>query len=148
MDIPKSQTHSIYHTLTIKASAEKVFGAISDPAHLVNWWPKSCSGKPELDAEYNFYFGEPYNWFGRVSSIIPNKSFHIKMTQSDPDWDPTTFGFDLEESGSAVIVNFCHGDWPACNAHFKIASFCWAILLQGLKNYLEKGSIIPFEERE
>lgn len=78
----------------------------------------------------------------------PYKSFHIKMTESDQDWNPTSFGFELEEMGEKVVVKFSHTNWPSCNDHFKISSYCWAILLQGLKNYVEKGVIVPFEERE
>lgn len=69
------------------------------------------------------------------------------MTKSDKDWNPTTFGFDLESSDKGTMVNFSHINWPEQNHHFKHSSFCWAILLNGLKNYLEKGVIIPFEER-
>ncbi|MEQ8573885.1 MAG: SRPBCC domain-containing protein, partial [Fulvivirga sp.] len=74
--------------------------------------------------------------------------FHIKMTDADEDWNPTSFGFDLTELEGGVDVKFWHVGWPECNHHFRRSSYCWAILLQGLKNYIEKGIIIPFEERE
>ncbi|UWX56336.1 hypothetical protein NYZ99_09110 [Maribacter litopenaei] len=70
------------------------------------------------------------------------------MTKSDPDWDATSFGFDLVENGENIKVQFWHVGWRECNAHFRRSSFCWAILLNGLKNYVEKGIIIPFEKRE
>jgi uncharacterized protein YndB with AHSA1/START domain len=139
---------SIYHNLFIKASAEKVFNAIAIPEHLNNWWPLQSSGNPELNSEYNFNFTDEYNWYGKVSEVTPNQSFFIKMTQSDNDWNPTTFGFVLEESETGVSVKFSHTGWPECNTEFKQSSFCWAMLLNGLKNYVEKGTIIPFEERE
>ena len=69
------------------------------------------------------------------------------MTKSDPNWEPTSFGFDLKEIEDGVLVKFWHKDWPECNDHYKHSSFCWALLLKGLKDYLEKGVIIPFEER-
>jgi hypothetical protein len=70
------------------------------------------------------------------------------MTVSDQDWDPTSFGFDLFEIEEGIQLRFYHIDWPQCNAHFRRSSFCWAMLLNGLKNYVEKGIIVPFEERE
>lgn len=97
---------------------------------------------------YNFYFTDEYDWFGKVMHVEANKSFHIQMTESDEDWNPTRFGFDLEEIDQGVWVKFWHVGWPSCNDHFRRSSFCWAILLKGLKDYLEKGIIIPFEERE
>lgn len=48
-------------------------------------------------------------------------------------------------------VNFSHVNWAEANDHFKHSSFCWALLLNGLKNYLEdnyleNGIIIPFKK--
>ena len=140
--------YSIYHNLLIKAGIEEIFAAITTPKHLNNWWPLKSSGKPELNTEYNFNFTDAYNWYGVVSRVEINKSFFIKMTDSDADWNPTTFGFELEESEAGVSLKFSHEGWPECNTEFKQSSFCWAILLNGLKNYVEKGIIVPFEERE
>ena len=70
------------------------------------------------------------------------------MTDSDEDWNGTVFGFTLEEIEQGIYVRFSHTNWPKENDHHKFSSFCWAILLNGLKNYIEKGVIIPFEERE
>ena len=142
-----NESFAIYHDLMINASLEKVFEAVTKPEYLVNWWPLRCSGIPELGAEYNFYFTPEYDWFGQVIDYSHNRSFHIKMTKSDDNWDSTSFGFDIKEVDENVQVNFWHVGWPECNADFKRSSFCWAMLLNGLKNYLEKGVIVPFEER-
>jgi len=138
---------NIYHDLTIDASLRSVFQAISQPEHLVNWWPLKCTGKPSDGEIYNFFFTEEYDWFGEVFNYVAEASFYIKMTKSDPDWDPTSFGFDLEEVDRKVLLKFSHVGWPECNHHFRRSSFCWAILLKGLKEYLEKGIILPFEKR-
>lgn len=139
--------YTIYHNLIINSSKDKVFDAVVNPDQLVNWWPAKCSGKPELGARYNFYFGPEYDWWGTVVQCDPGKAFHIKMAKADKDWNPTSFGFDLEQTNGGVQVSFWHTDWAVCNQHFKIASYCWAILLQGLKNYVEKGVILSFEDR-
>ncbi|UII22116.1 SRPBCC family protein [Fulvivirga ligni] len=140
--------HNIYHDLVISASISEVFEAITEPDHLNNWWPKSSSGVPEMGAEYNFHFSSEYNWFGKVAHYELGKSFFIKMTKADADWNPTTFGFELEEEKGGALVKFQHTGWPSCNEHFRRSSYCWAILLKGLKDYVEKGSIVPFQDRE
>ena len=139
--------YNIHHDLLIKKSSSAIFDAISQPIHLENWWPLKCSGSPEIGTTYNFFFEAPYDWYGEVTKCKKDISFHIKMTQSDVDWNPTTFGFDLEQMDGGTMVHFWHKDWPECNHHFKRSSYCWAILLRGLKNYVEKGVILPFEER-
>ena len=145
--IKSDNCFGIYHDLTINAPIEKVFSAVSEPEHLVNWWPLKCSGNPELEAEYNFYFTAEYDWYGKVDTIIPNHTFRIKMTKSDLDWNSTTFGFEMNEDNGSVKLSFSHIGWQRCNSHFRTSSFCWAMLLKGLKDYLEKGVILPFEVR-
>lgn len=139
--------YNIYHHLRMEVKPNVVYDAVTMPEHLNNWWPLRSSGKPKAGAEYNFYFGDEYNWFGNVIDFKPNRTFHIKMTTSDEDWKHTSFGFDLEEDEKGTKVTFQHIDWPRCNTHFKTASYCWAILLKDLKNYVEKGTVVPFEER-
>lgn len=140
-------SYSIFHNLQIKVSPKVVFDAISQPKHLDNWWTLKSSGTPELNSEYNLNFTDDYNWFCKVSKVKTNESFHLKMTKSDEDWNPTTFGFDLEETENGTLVKFSHINWLKENHHFKHSSFCWAMLLNGLKNYLEKGIIVPFKDR-
>ncbi len=140
--------HSIYHDLFIEASGEAIFRAITTPSELNNWWPLRSSGQADVGEEYNFYFTPEYDWYGKVTKSEAGRAFHVKMTRADEDWMPTSFGFDLEEMQGGTQVHFWHTGWPACNHHFKRSSYCWAILLKGLKDYVEKGVIVPFEERE
>ncbi|MGR3810262.1 SRPBCC family protein [Jiulongibacter sp. NS-SX5] len=140
--------NAIYHHFIIRAELKKVFDAVSMPKHLVQWWPKTCKGVPARGEEYNFFFEEPYDWYARVSELEKDKFIYFKMTKSDPDWDPTTFGFELVPHEKGTYLKFFHRDWPEANDHMKYSSFCWAMLLDGLRNYVEKGLVVPFEERE
>jgi len=140
-------SYNIYHNLTIDVSPKEVFDAVSLPKHLDKWWPLKSSGKPELHSEYNLNFTDKYDWYCKVSQVKANKSFYLKMTKSDKDWNPTTFGFELEHSNKGTLLMFSHINWVKDNHEFKNSSFCWAMLLNDLKNYLEKGKIVPFAER-
>lgn len=141
-------SHSIYFNFMINTDKFSVYRAVTEPEHLVNWWPLKCSGIPNEGEEYNFNFTDKYDWYAEVKSAKQWDHIHYKMTESDDDWNPTTFGFDLEEKNNGIYLHFFHKDWPECNTHFKHSSFCWAMLLKGLKDYLEKGTIVPFEDRE
>ena len=124
-----------------------MFKGVSQPDHLINWWPLTCTGNAKVNEVYNYNFTDEYNWFAKVSSIKKNKHIYFKMIESDADWNPTTFGYDIGHKEDSTYLRFFHKDWPECNDHFKHSSFCWALLLKGLKDYVEKGTIIPFEER-
>ena len=144
-----ANSYNIYHDLQVNSSSKKLFDAVSKPSELENWWPLKCLGEEMLNAEYNFNFTDAYNWFGKVITYLLNTKFHIQMTVSSEDWKSTSFGFDIEEiNPQKVQLHFWHKNWQQCNAEFKQSSFCWAMLLNGLKNYVEKGIIIPFEKRE
>ena len=140
--------HSILHEFAIRSSAESVFQAFTVPAQFECWWPKRCTGTPALGERYNFYFGDAFDWFAHISEIAQRRSVCYKLDESDSDWQPTSFGIELtEEDTGTTIVSFYHRDWREANRHFRIASFCWAMLLNGLKNYVEKGIVVSFENR-
>ncbi|MEJ6793304.1 MAG: SRPBCC domain-containing protein [Lacinutrix sp.] len=141
-------SHNIQHDLVIKTSKENVFNAISQPEYLNNWWTLNSSGKPELGIEYNLNFTDKYNWFCKVSKVKPNDSFYLKMTNSDENWNSTTFGFELKEHEYGTLVEFTHKDWQNNNHEFRNTSYCWALLLKALKKYLETGIVVPFPERD
>jgi uncharacterized protein YndB with AHSA1/START domain len=139
---------TIFHQLKINASKDRIFDCITAPKEFENWWPLHCSGEMVLDAEYNFHFGQDYDWYAKVSHLDQSKAIHYTMTRADEDWLATTFGFELTEIKDGIVVNFFHKDWPFDNDHFKISSSCWAMLLHALKQYVEKGTIVPFQNRE
>ncbi|MBC2844362.1 SRPBCC family protein [Winogradskyella flava] len=140
-------SHSIYFNFIIKSDKFSVYKAVSEPGHLENWWPLKCSGIPRVGEQFNFNFTDKYDWYAEVTSCKQWDHIHYKMTKSDDDWNSTTFGFKLKEKDNGTCLNFFHTDWSELNNHFKHSSFCWAMLLNGLKSYLEKGEIIPFEKR-
>jgi len=139
--------NDIYHDVFIKAPKEKVFAYFTQAEHLINWWPETCYGTPRKNAQYNFTFGPKYNWFGKVTKCRRNSFFYIKMTQSDKDWDSTTFGFSLSTVKDGTQLKFSHTGWQTNNHHFRRSSYSWAILLNGLKDYVENGKIVPFRNR-
>lgn len=114
---------NIYHNLLIKASLKEIFEAVSLPEYLDNWWTFKSSGVPELHSEYNLNFTQDYNWYCKVSEVKSNESFHLKMTKSDQDWNPTTLGFDLEVKENATLLKFSHINWPEDNHHLNILLF-------------------------
>ena len=141
------QAFNIYHNVFIQADSADLFKAISEPKYLVNWWPLRCSGKCELNEEYNLFFTEEYDWLAKIEELRIDHFIQFKMIKSDPDWDSTFFRFELIVQENGTLLEFSHCNWPKNNHHFRRSSYCWAILLKGLKDYLEQGSIVPFEKR-
>ena len=139
--------YDILHDLSIHASPQKIFEAISQAKHLNNWWTNECEGETVLDATYRLYFTPEYDWKAKVSICEAPIRFELQMTASDADWDPTRFGFEIQEKVNSTLVSFYHTNWQSTNHHYRRTSYSWAILLHGLKRYVEKGEVVPFGER-
>ncbi len=137
----------IFHQFVVYSAAAKVFETFSSPDGLNAWWTLKATGTPEKGSVYNFFFGPEYDWQAEVVSVVKNRSLTWKMTQAMEDWMPTKVGFRLDEQGGKTVVHFFHSGWKKAGDHFAISNFCWGQLLQGLKNYIEKGEIVPFEMR-
>jgi hypothetical protein len=142
-------THDIVHELTILASAEAVFDALTTTAGRAGWWPGG--GDHELEAgqvaPVNVAGNElvvrveaadrpevaiwqcdegPREWVGTTIS------FRIEGRPSDPA-DPASVG----DGGPASVVRFWHGGWEYEDGLLPRASFDWAMFLDGLRRHLE-----------
>ena len=137
----------ILHRFHIEASPEKVFDAFCLPEGLNSWWTLRSSGNPEEKNSYNFFFSPEYDWHAEVIHVNPKRELTWRMTGAMEDWMNTEIGFRLTPENSGTAVLFFHNGWKEPSDHFAITNFCWGQLLNGLKLYVEKGIIIPFEER-
>lgn len=137
----------IYHYFPIQASSARVFEAVATPARLDAWWAKRTSGKPVEGAEYELGFGPSYDWRAVVHRCVPGAEFGLEMTRADDDWRGTRLHFGLQEQGGVTQVRFQHLGWPEANEHYRVSNFCWAMYLRLLKRYVERGEIVPYEER-
>ena len=137
----------ILHQFQVEAPAEQVFDAFVLPTGLDSWWTLKSSGNPELHAEYQLFFGADYDWRAKVIHVIPGSELTWEMTQTMEDWSGTQVGFKLQQDEKSCTVRFFHSNWGAKSEHFAVSSFCWARLLNGLKDFVEHGTIVPFERR-
>ena len=139
--------YDILHQFRIASQAQKVFDAFTSPAQLNNWWPLRSDGQPKMGEMYTLYFGPEYDWRAEVIHVVPGKEFTWKMTQAMDDWMNTEVGIRLKAENSGTTVDFFHTGWREAGDHYRISNYCWGTLLNGLKMWVEKGMIVPFEER-
>lgn len=137
----------IHHNFVVKAASNRVFEALTTPQGLDSWWTLQSSGVPEIGNLYTFYFGPEFDWRAEVVHMVSDKKLTWKMVKTMDDWKDTQVGFELTEKDRNTQVHFFHLGWAQANEHFGITTFCWGQLLNGLKNYVEKGIIIPHAQR-
>lgn len=138
----------IFHYFTINAPIEKVFDAVSTPQGLSSWWTNQTKGNRMVSSHYILDFGPDYRWDALVSKLTDHVEFELIITSANADWKGTRIGFQLEAlDKSKTMVRFHHLNWPSCNEHYKISCYCWAMYLRILKQNLENGLIVPYEDR-
>lgn len=137
----------IYHDFPINASAERVFDAITSPPLLDSWWTARSAGEPAEGSIYTLWFGPEYDWRALVRTSIPGVEFEWEITDSDSDWRSTRMTFHLKEESGVTRVRFRHTGWPEENEHYRVSCFCWAMYLRLLKRLVEKGEVVPYDER-
>ena len=137
----------IYHDLSIKAPASEVFRRISTPEGLDGWWSKNAAGEPGEGAELELDFGPGYLWRATVSKWVPDTDIEYEMIDAADDWLGTRVGFRLEESAGLTKVSFRHTGWAEPSEHFRISSYCWAMYLRILKRWIERGEVVPYDQR-
>lgn len=137
----------ITHDFPVAAPPERVFAAFSSPTLLDAWWTLRSSGRPELGATYELFFGEPYDWRAEVTACEPGHEFAITFTRADSDWTGTRLHVGLAPTDQGTQVRFSHRGWAAENDHYRTSCFCWAMYLRLMKRYLEAGETIPYDRR-
>jgi len=150
----------IHHQFPVFAPASEVFDAVASPKGLDAWWTLSSKGEPAEGHVYELFFGEGYNWRGRVTECVPNKAFELEIFDSMPDWEGSRVRFELTEevrepaepslsasSAARTEVRFSHAGWQEEDDHYRISSFCWAMYLRLMKKYVEDGTVVDYAKR-
>jgi uncharacterized protein YndB with AHSA1/START domain len=137
----------ILQDFPIRATPDRVFAAVSDPARLDQWWTLRSTGEPTVGATYELDFGPRYQWRAVVERAIPGSAFALRLTVADSDWLQTVVEFELSPSKSGTQVRFAHRGWPDVNEHCRISTHCWALYLRVLRRHLEYGETVPYDKR-
>jgi hypothetical protein len=71
----------------------------------------------------------------------------LQLVRAQADWLDTRLGFSLREDRGVTHVRFRHSGWPESNEHYRVSAFCRAMYLRLLKRHVERGEIVPCEDR-
>ncbi|NER13959.1 hypothetical protein GWK08_10945 [Leptobacterium flavescens] len=137
----------VFMELSIHSSQEAVFKGVSTPDGLAKWWTIATEGNPVMNALFKLDFGPEYQWEAKIIEYLPNTKVTFLMTKASADWLNTEVGFQLERQKDSVLLRFSHCKWPDINQEYRGSVYCWAMYLRCLKNYLEQGVFVAYENR-
>ena len=135
----------------IRASADRVFEAVSTPAGLDRWWTLRAAGEARVGATFELDFGPDYDWRAVVTACEPGALFELELTRAMPDWLGSRVRLELSEGtgagAGATLLRFAHLGWAEPTEHFRVSSFCWAMYLRLMRRGLEYGEEVPYDAR-
>ncbi len=132
----------IRHNVAIKATAEKIYNAVTTQEGIEGWWCKHTTARPELGFMNIFIFGEFRNEM-KVTVLEPNKKVEWKCIASINEWVDTTISFELEAKAGKTLLRFTHGNWKAVTDMFAACNYDWALFMKSLKSFCETGVGTP-----
>lgn len=130
----------------LKASVEKVWTAITDPAQMKNWYFDLPDFKAKVGHEFSFLGGPPdgiqYLHKCKVTEVIPKKKLAYTWRYEDYEGE-SLVSFELfttPEGTKLVLTHSGLHTFPADNTDFAKKNFAegWTEITKALKSYLEK----------
>ncbi len=134
----------IHHRIGIKASAERIYQALTTNEGLASWWTNDVTGAGGIGSIIQFRFNGGGPDF-KVTELVENKAVHWQHSGSMPEaWMGTKITFQLEAEEDQVFVRFKHINWQEASDFMAHCSTKWAVFLLSLKEALENGQGKPF----
>ena len=136
-------SRTIQHTITVEASPEAVFRALTDAAELERWFPSEVESDAREGGAYRYSFefeqdtSRNHTYAGTYTAFEPPRRVAY-------DWQTekgaTAVEFRVAPTGAASEVSLSHTGWSA-HTDEDVDQFRqgWAGFLANLKSHLEGG---------
>ena len=138
----------ILHSVTIKASPEAVYRAITEPNGLRSWWTTDVEAEAAEGslAVFGFESGQVQMRM-RVKSLSLTKGVRWLVEEpSPPEWKGTHVTWDLSEADGGTRVLFGHRGWKSTGESFPFINYSWGYYLLSMVKYLEEGKGFPHDK--
>jgi uncharacterized protein YndB with AHSA1/START domain len=133
----------IEQTYFVKASATKVFRALSDPKVLTTWFLAEARLEREKGGSYDFKWEEGYHHSGKVLDLVLNKKLSLSWPNKAGGKSVTTrVTFTLRRKGRGTLIRIRHEGYPRRDPWIEVyggTQSGWAYYFTNLKSVLEHG---------
>ena len=134
------------HEITIAASAERIFDAITTHQGMISWWTADCEVEPKVGSIAVFRFNQRSIVFKmRIDELARSRRVAWACLGDIEQWTGTQISFYLEPLDSIrTRVKFVHGNWRSTDGHFPTSNTTWGALMVKLRDYCEGRGTGPF----
>ncbi len=136
---------AIVKELTIAATPERIFSALTQEDEMVLWWAYKAQVKPEIGSvgEFHFRQGEDVLRF-EIAEMNPGKSIYWISRHGPPEWTGTSVTWQLtpfQDDGTTLV--FTHSGFGQIDEAYRLTRMNWEYFLESLKSYIETGKGTP-----
>jgi len=124
--------------VTVKASSENVYDALTTQEGLAGWWSKQTTAKPEIGYLNTFTFGNLVNKM-TVVELTSNERVVWRCAESIEEWIGTFISFELDDKDGKTLIRFTHGRWKQITDRVAGYTYDWARFMASLKSFCETG---------
>ena len=134
---------AIVEELTIEAAPPCVWGAITKPDEIVQWWAYEARVTPEVGslAEFRFRQGAFVMQF-EVAELDQDEKVRW-ISKSPPQWAGSSVTWRLTPVHNGTKLIFTHDGFAQVDEGYERTRGAWVYFLASLKSYLETGKGTP-----
>lgn len=135
----------ILHEVTIEASPDKVYQAITEEKGLAGWWTTHTTAQAKVGTISEFGFeGGNMIFKMKVDKLEPGHTVQWTPLQGAPDWGGTVVTWDLTPVEKGTKLLFGHRNYASTEGPYASVNFNWGWFLASLKAYVETSKGMPY----
>lgn len=133
----------VRHRVGIRGTLQAVFGAITEPESLQQWWSTTATGSAEVGQTLKLGFGGVVTLEFTVLKFEPEKRIRLDCPDGPGPWRNSQLEFVLEQADEQVYVTFQHTNEAASDDEFLYFNTKWPLYLLSLRDLIETGAGRP-----
>ncbi len=136
----------IVQELTIEATPENVFHALTLPDGITGWWSNHVTAEPVVGSLTEIRFENGGVFKMEITDLEVGKKVHWRVRLSPHDWEGSTITWDLTPISKGTKLLFGQHDLFVGDTGYSIEETRagWEYFLGSLKSYLETGKGTPY----
>ena len=132
---------AIVEELTIEATPQRVWGALTQQDEIVQWWAYEARVKPEVGSLGEFRFRQgAFVMQLEVAELVQDEKVRWISRQNIPQWAGTSITWQLTPIHNGTKLIFTHDGFVQIDERTREA---WVYFLASLKSHLETGKGTP-----
>lgn len=136
----------IVQELTIEATPENVFHALTEPDEIAEWWSNHVTAERKVGSFTEVRFENGGVMKMEITDLEVGKNVHWRCRLSPHNWEGSTITWDLTPISKGAKLLFGHHNLTVGDTSYSIEETRagWEYFLLSLKSYLETGKGTPY----